>query len=432
MNSIVDTARLRQPGGSSFRTELAARDAFSGKRKGLRAFVPFVGPAVIASVGYMDPGNFATNIQAGSAYGYALLWVVLAASLVAMLFQAMSAKVGIVTGCNLAQLCSQEFSRPVVIGMWIASEIAAMATDLAEFLGGALGLSLLFHWSMFTALCVTGLATFAILSLDKRGFRPLEIAIAMLVAVIGASYFVELSLVPPDWHAVLLHSVMPQLPDHAALMISVGIVGATIMPHTLYLHSGLTQNRTVAQDDRERRKLLSFSNREVVIALGLAGAINLAMVVMSSDVFHLTTPGTADIGSAYHALTAALGVGAAMVFLISLISSGISSSAVGTMAGQVIMQGFVQFQIPIWLRRVVTMLPAFLAALYFDPMKALLASQVVLSFVLPLPLIALVVVSSRPSVMGTFKASRFAVVGASAATLLIVLLNAILVIELFR
>lgn len=430
MNAIVDTDHMFAPAGSTYRTELAARNTFSGKRKGLKAVMPFVGPAVIASVAYMDPGNFATNIQAGSAYGYALLWVVFAASMVAMLFQAMSAKVGIVTGSNLAQLCRQEFSKPVVIGMWIASEFAAIATDLAEFLGGALGLSLMFHLSMLAAMCITGVATFAILSLDKRGYRPLEITITALVAVIAASYFMELVILPPDWHAVLFHTLTPELPDHAAVLISVGIVGATIMPHTLYLHSGLTQSRTVVRNDHDRRRLVTFSNREVIVALGVAGAVNLAMVIMSSNVFHLSAPGTADIGSAYHALSAALGVGAATIFLISLISSGISSSAVGTMAGQVIMQGFVHCQIPVWLRRVITMLPAFVAALYFDPMEAMLTSQVVLSFVLPLPLIALVVLSSRGSVMGRFKSSRTTVLAASAATVLITLLNGVLVVEL--
>lgn len=430
MNAIVDTDHLFAPAGSTFRTEQAALDTFAGKRKGLRACMPFVGPAVIASVAYMDPGNFATNIQAGSAYGYALLWVVFAASLVAMLFQAMSAKVGIVTGSNLAQLCRQEFPPRVVMGMWIASEFAAIATDLAEFLGGALGLSLMLHLSMLVAMCLTALATFAILSLDKGGYRPLEVAITALVGVIAASYFIELVILPPDWHAVIFHTFTPQLPDHAAVLISVGIVGATIMPHTLYLHSGLTQNRTVVRNDHDRRRLVAFSNREVIVALGVAGAVNLAMVIMSANVFHLSAPGTADIGSAFHALTAALGVGAATIFLVSLVSSGISSSAVGTMAGQVIMQGFLRCQIPVWLRRVVTMLPAFVAALYFDPMKAMLTSQVVLSFVLPLPLIALVVLSSRESVMGKFRSSRAMVVLASAATALITLLNGVLVVEL--
>src|SRR6267154_899307 len=230
--------------GLTLQTELAARDALDGGRKGLRAFLPFAGPAIIASVGYMDPGNFATNIEAGSTYGYQLLWVVLIANLGAMLFQAMSAKLGIVTGRNLAELCREQFPRRMVIGMWIASEIAAMATDVAELLGGALGIALLFQVSLLTGLSVTGIVTFAILQLDKRGFRPLELAIAALVGVIGLSYLCELIVAPPDWGAALFHAVVPQLPDRSAITLAVGIVGATIMPHTVYLHSGLTQNRT--------------------------------------------------------------------------------------------------------------------------------------------------------------------------------------------
>jgi manganese transport protein len=413
--------------GATLRTALAARAALDGRRKGVRAFLPFAGPAIIASVGYMDPGNFATNIQAGSTYGYQLLWVVLIANLVAMLFQAMSAKLGIVTGRNLAELCREQFPRPVVVGMWIASEIAAMATDVAEFLGGALGISLLFHVSLLWGLIVTGVVTFAILQLDKRGFRPLELVIAALVGVIGLSYLCELIIAPPDWHAAFFHAVVPQLPDRSAVTLAVGIIGATIMPHTIYVHSALTQNRTPARNDRERRGLLRFSNREVVIALGFAGLVNLAMVMMSASVFGQSGPGIADIGSAYNTLVPALGACAASVFLVALIASGISSSVVGTMAGQVIMQGFVGISIPVWLRRLITMLPAFVIALSCNAMTAMIFSQVVLSLVLPLPLVALVVLSSRKSVMGNFVTRRRTALAAIAATVLIVLLNVLLI-----
>lgn len=412
---------------TTLRTELAARDALDGRRKGLAAFLPFAGPAIIASVGYMDPGNFATNIQAGSRYGYQLLWVVLVANLVAMLFQAMSAKLGIVTGRNLAEVCREQFSRPVVIGMWLASEVAAMATDLAEFLGGTLGISLLFHTSLLSGLCITGVVTLAILQLDKRGFRPLELAIAALVGVIGLSYLCELVFAPPDWGAALFHTVVPQLPDRAAITLAVGIIGATIMPHTIYLHSGLTQGRTPARNDRERRGLLRFSNREVAIALGFAGLVNLAMVAMSASVFGKSAPGIADIGVAYHTLVPALGAGAAGVFLVALIASGISSSVVGTMAGQVVMQGFVGFGIPVWVRRAITMVPAFVAAHCFNATSAMVTSQVVLSFVLPLPLVALVVLSSRRSVMGDFVTGKRTALAAGLATALIVLLNIVLI-----
>ena len=418
--------------GTTLQTELAARAALDGHRKGVRAFLPFAGPAIIASVGYMDPGNFATNIQAGSTYGYELLWVVLAASLVAMLFQAMSAKLGIVTGRNLAELCREQLSRPIVVGMWIASEIAAMATDIAEFLGGALGVSLLFHVSLLCGLTVTGAVTFAILQLDKRGFRPLELVIGGLVGIIGLSYLCELVVAPPDWRTALFHTVVPQLRDRSAVTLAVGIVGATIMPHTLYLHSGLTQNRTPARNNRERRGLLRFSNREVVIALGFAGLVNLAMVMMSSSVFGKSTPGITDLGVAYHTLIPTLGIGAAGVFLVALMVSGISSSVVGTMAGQVIMQGFVGFSIPVWVRRLITMVPAFIVAISFNTMTAMILSQVVLSFVLPLPMVALVILSSRKSVMGDFVTGKATAFAAIAATVLVVFLNVVLIRQMLH
>jgi manganese transport protein len=415
------------PTDTTSQTELAARDVLDGRRKGVRAILPFAGPAVIASVGYMDPGNIAVNIQAGSTYGYELLWVVLAASLVAMLFQAMSAKLGIVTGRNLAQLCREQLSRPIVMCMWIASEIAAMATDVAEFLGGAVGVSLLFHVSLFCGLTVTGVVTFAILQLDKRGSRPLELVISALVGVIGLCYLCELLIAPPDWRAALFHTVVPELRDRSSLTLAVGIVGATIMPHTLYLHSGLTQNRTAAHNNRERRGVLRFSNREVVIALGFAGLVNLAMVMMSSSVFGKSTSGITDLSAAYHAMVPMLGIGAAGVFLVALLASGISSSVVGTMAGQVIMEGFVGFSIPVWARRLITMVPAFIVALSFNTMTAMILSQLVLSFVLPLPMVALVVLSSRKSLMGDFVTGKRTACAAIAATVLIVVLNVVLI-----
>lgn len=413
--------------GATFQTELAARAALDGRRKGMRALLPFVGPALVASVGYMDPGNFATNIQAGSTYGYELLWVVLSANLVAMLFQGMSANLGIVTGRNLAELCREQFSRPTVFGMWVASEIAAIATDIAEFLGGALGISLLFHVSLLCGLTITGVVTYVILQLGTKGFRPLELVIAALVAVIGLSYLCELVIAPPDWHAALFHTVVPQLRDGSAVTLAVGIVGATIMPHTLYLHSGLTQNRTPPRSDFERHRLLRFSNREVVIALGFAGLVNLAMVMMSAAAFGKSGRVITDIGVAYHTLIPTLGTCAAGLFLVALLASGISSSVVGTMAGQMIMQGFVGFTIPVWARRLITMVPAFMVALSFNTMTAMILSQVVLSLALPLPMIAIVVLSSRKSVMGEFVASNRTALVAIAATVLIVLLNVVLI-----
>jgi manganese transport protein len=418
--------------GLSERTANAIREALAGRRRGVRAVLPFAGPAVIASVAYMDPGNFATNIQAGAAFGYDLLWVVLLANVVAMLFQAMSAKIGIVTNRNLAELCRLHFSRPTVVLMWIVSEIAAMATDLAEFLGGAIGLSLLFQMPLLWGMGATAIATYAIVAMEGSGFRPLELIIGGLVVVIGVCYLVELIVAPADWGAALRHTLIPHLDGAAAVTLSVGIIGATVMPHAIYLHSALTQRRFVARDDAERKALLQYSNREVVAALGIAGLVNMAMVMMAAAAFHAGHSDVGEIETAYYTLVPLLGIGAAGVFLLSLMASGISSSAVGTMAGQVIMQGFIGRPIPLWLRRLVTMVPSFfVVAMGYNATQSLVLSQVVLSLALPVPMIALIVLSRRRSVMGNFVATATGQGLAMAATALVLLLNSLLLLAIF-
>jgi manganese transport protein len=271
----------------------------------------FAGPAVVASIAYMDPGNFATNIRAGAQYGYALLWVVLTASIAAMLFQSLSAKLGIATGRNLAELCREHFPKPVVWALWIISEIAAMATDLAEFLGGAIGLSLLLHIPLIAGMGVTGVLTYGILMFEGRGFRPTELIIGSLVAAIAFCYLVEMVIAPIDWTAAGLGSVVPRLPDAGAVTIAVGLVGATIMPHAIFLHSGLTQNRAPGRNDRERRLLVRYSNIEVLVALGIAGLVNMAMVIMAASAFHAGHSHVAEIETAYKTLAPLLGPAAA-------------------------------------------------------------------------------------------------------------------------
>jgi manganese transport protein len=391
----------------SERTVLAGQAALAGRRRGFRAMLPFVGPAVVASVAYTDPGNFATNIQAGAHYGYALLWVVVVANVIAMLFQALSARLGIVTGRSLAQHCRDSLPRPLVLAMWAVSEVAAMATDLAEFLGGGIGLSLLLHIPLLAGLAITAIATYAMLLLGSRGFRPLEIVIGVFVGVISVCYLAELFIAPPDWAAAATGTVLPRLPDGDAVALAVGIVGATVMPHAIYLHSALTQGRLVATGEAERRKLLRFSNREVLVALGLAGLVNMAMVAMAAAAFHAGHPDVAEIETAYHTLGPLLGAGAASVFLVSLLASGLSSSVVGTMAGQTIMQDFLHWQTPLWLRRLVTMLPSFVVVgLGVDATRALVGSQIVLSLALPVPMLALLWFTGRRAVMGEYVSSR--------------------------
>ena len=411
-------------------TTASIRAALDGRRGGARSALLFAGPAVVASVAYMDPGNFATNIQAGATYGYTLLWVVVVANVIAMLFQAVSARVGIATNHNLAELCRLHFPRPVVLGMWLVSELAAMATDLAEFLGGAIGLSLLLRLPLIDGMLVTGVLVYAILVLAGRGFRPMELFIGGLVSTIGLCYLLELVISPPAWGPAAFHAVVPVLPDAASVTLAVGIVGATVMPHAIYLHSGLTQGRAPARNERERRMLVRFSDRETVIALTLAGLVNAAMVMMAASAFHAGHSGVADIGTAYHTLVPLLGMGAAAIFLVSLLASGVSSSVVGTMAGQVIMQGFVGFRIPLWLRRLVTMVPAFIVVwMGFDATRCLIVSQVVLSLALPAPMIALVILARRRDVMGAFATGRAVTLLAVGATGLVLALNAVLVLQ---
>lgn len=411
-------------------TSAALREAVAGRRGRLATGWLFTGPAVVASIAYIDPGNFATNIQAGAKYGYGLLWVVLAANLIAMLFQALSAKLGIVTGRNLAELSRDRFPHPVPFLMWIASEIAAMATDLAEFLGGAIGLSLLTGVPLFYGMLATAIITYGILMFGGASFRRIELSIGAFVAVIGICYLIELFIAPVDWAAAARGAVTPGIADNEALLIAVGIVGATVMPHALYLHSSLTQSRTLLLSDAQRARVLRFSNREVIGALSVAGAINMAMVMMAAAAFHAGYPDVGEIETAYHTLTPLLGAGAAAAFLVSLLASGISSSTVGTMAGQVVMQGFFRRKIPIWLRRLITMIPAFIVAgMGVAATKALVISQVILSLALPVPMVALLILSSDRRVMGCFaNTAAVRILGVSCATAVFVL-NAILLYQ---
>lgn len=414
------------------RTIFAGQEAMAGRRRGMRGFLPFAGPAVIASIAYMDPGNFATNIQAGARHGYLLLWVVVLANLIAMLFQALSARIGIVTGQSLASLCRAHFPHPVVLSMWVASEAAAMATDLAELVGAAIGLSLLTGMPMLPALLLAFAITWGLLSLQTRGFRPLEIVIAGFVAVIGLGYLIELYIAPPDWYAFAFHAVVPQLNGADSVTLAVGIVGATVMPHAIYLHSALMHNRMPAHTDAERRRVLRFSNREVLFALTVAGLINMAMVAMAASMFYHDQADVGEIETAYRTLLPLMGVAAAGAFMASLLASGIASSVVGTIAGQTIMQDFVHFRIPLWVRRFVTMLPALMVVLAgINATNALVLSQVVLSMVLPVPMIALLILSGRTVVMGSFVPRRAVRVGAWAATSVVLGLNLILLLQTF-
>lgn len=401
----------------------------SAPPNGWRAFLSVIGPAVVASVAYVDPGNYVTNIQAGARYGYALLWVVLLSNLIAMLFQCWAAELGIVSGRNLAELTRERFPGTPSILMWIGTEIAAMATDLAEFVGGALGVSLLTHCSLMVGMVAMGVGTMALLQLQGRGFRPIERAIGALVAIICVSYALELLIVPVDWPAAIRGSLVPSLPDGAAVSLSIALVGATVMPHAIYLHSALFRDRPAPRSDADRARSVRFSDREVVLALTTVGLVNMAMVVLAAH-FHAAHPDIDSIAAAYRMLDPLLGRAAAFIFLLSLLASGLSSSVVGTMAGQVVMQGFVGFRVPVWVRRVLTMLPAFVViGLGADVTQTLVWSQVVLSFVLPVPMITLLMFSRDPAIMGRFRMSRRLLVLAGCMAAFVLFLNVVLLLQ---
>lgn len=393
--------------------------------------LPFLGPAFIACVAYVDPGNFATNIQGGAKFGYMLVWVIVASNLMAMLIQTLSAKLGIATGRNLAEVCREKFPRPVVIGMWIIAEVVAMATDLAEFLGAAIGFNLLLHIPLFPAAILTAISTFLILALQRHGFRMLEAVITVLVGVIAVCYLVETVLDKPDWGAVGKGAITPKFDGTESVLLSVGILGATVMPHVIFLHSALTQNRIVTRDPNQLRRLFRFEQIDVVIAMGLAGMINAAMLIMAASTFYAKGLGDiASIEEAHRTLEPLLGQAASTIFAISLLASGLSSSTVGTLAGQVIMQGFVERTIPLWLRRGLTMLPALIVvAVGLDPTRTLVISQVVLSFGIPFALIPLVLFTRERGLMGVLVNHRVTTSVAWVVAGLIVCLNVFLLYD---
>ena len=402
-------------------------------RGDLRSIWPFLRPAFIACVAYIDPGNFATNIAGGAKFGFTLVWVIVASNLMAMLIQTLSAKLGIATGRNLPELCRERFSRRTSIGLWVQAEVIAMATDLAEFLGAALGLRLLLGIQLFPAAILTGIITFLILGLQRFGFRPLEAVIAAFVAVIGVCYLAELWLAHPPLGTVAKHAVVPQFQGNESVLLAVGILGATVMPHVIYLHSALTQHRIVPRNDDEARTLYRYTRIDVLIAMAIAGVINISMLVVAATVFFGS--GLTDIASletAHRTLEPLLGGASSVLFALALTASGISSSTVGTMSGQVVMQGFIRRRIPLWVRRFVTMVPAFIViGLGVDPTRTLILSQVVLSFGIPFALIPLVMFTSRRDVMGVLVNSRRTIAAAWAIALLISALNIFLLLKTF-
>jgi len=415
-------------------TTRSARAVLSGRsKKGWFArLLPFLGPAFIASIAYVDPGNFATNIQGGAQFGYELLWVILGSNLMAMLLQTLSAKLGIATGKNLAEHCREHFPRWVVWTIWVLMELVAMATDLAEFLGAAVALNLLFGFPLWLAGILTAIITFLILGLERYGFRPLEAVITGFLAIIAISYVVELFLGHANWGLIVHDTFIPHFSNSESILLATGILGATVMPHAIFLHSALTQGRVVVKKPEQQRRLFHFEIVDVVIAMFIASSVNAAMLITAASAFFKSGTSVGTLQQAYRTLQPLLGPAAGIVFGVALLASGLSSSSVGTMAGQVIMQGFLHFHIPPWIRRVVTIVPSLIVIFIgLDPTRTLVISQVVLSFGLPFAIIPLVLFTRRKDLMGTLVNKPFTTLLASVCATLIVALNFFLLYQIF-
>jgi manganese transport protein len=391
-----------------------------------------LGPAFVAAIAYVDPGNFATNVQGGAQFGYLLIWVVVTANLIAMLIQYLSAKLGIVTGHNLPELVRHRSPGWLTWAMWAQAEVMAMSTDVAEFLGAAIGLNLIFNVPLLPAGFITGLIAVGILEMQRRGFRRFELAITALLGIIFAGFLYETLRIGPSAHATL-SGLVPHLSGTSSLYLAVGIIGATVMPHAIYLHSALTQGRMPVRNDQERSRVLRFERLDVIIALGLAGVVNVAMLAVAAKLLH--TPslhGVTSISQAHAEFGRLVGGGAALAFAVALLSSGASSSSVGTYAGQVVMAGFVNLRIPVFLRRVITMLPALIVlAVGIDPSRALVLSQVVLSFGIPFAVVPLVVFTGRREIMGVHRNGLLTSVLAWGCAGVVVVLNLFLLYQQF-
>ncbi|WP_042470118.1 Nramp family divalent metal transporter [Bacillus ndiopicus] len=411
-------------------TQISAEAVLNGDIKGWQRFLPFLGPAFIAAVAYIDPGNFATNITAGSKYGYLLLWVIVFSNLMAVLIQSLSAKLGIATGKNLPEVAREHFSKKTSIVLWIQAELVIIATDLAEFIGAALGLYLLFNIPMLPAALITAVGSFAILELQRRGFRAFEAGISGMVLIVVLAFAFQTFLAQPNWGEVTVGMFVPHFDGVESILLATGILGATVMPHAIYLHSSLTQNRIVGRNDNEKRQIFRFELVDIIIAMVIAGAINMTMLIIAAAVFHTQGVVVEDLDVAYDGLYNALGPMAAISFGLGLLIAGLASSSVGTMAGDVVMQGFIRRKIPLYLRRTITMLPPLLIiASGVNATYALVLSQVVLSFGIAFALVPLVMFTSKRDIMGSLVNHRITTILGWFVVFIVVTLNIYLIWE---
>ncbi|MEY2371827.1 Nramp family divalent metal transporter [Lysinibacillus capsici] len=411
-------------------TKSSAEAVLDGDIKGWRRFLPFLGPAFIAAVAYIDPGNFATNITAGSQYGYLLLWVIAFSNLMAVLIQSLSAKLGIATGKNLPEVAREHFSKKTSIFLWIQAELVIIATDLAEFIGAALGLYLLFNIPMLPAALITAVGSFAILELQRRGFRAFEAGISGMVLIVVLAFAFQTFLAQPAWGDVAIGMFTPHFEGVDSLLLATGILGATVMPHAIYLHSSLTQSRIIGRNEAEKKRIFRFEFIDIIIAMIIAGAINMSMLIIAAAVFHTQGVVVEDLDVAYNGLKDALGPLAAISFGLGLLIAGLASSSVGTLAGDVVMQGFIQRKIPLYLRRAITMVPPLaIIASGVNATYALVLSQVVLSFGISFALVPLVMFTSKRDIMGSLVNHRITTVLGWLVVVIVVTLNIYLLWE---
>ncbi|PJN85482.1 Nramp family divalent metal transporter [Bacillus velezensis] len=411
----------------------AVQDALDGKSKGFKRLLPFLGPAFIAAIAYIDPGNFATNISAGSKYGYMLLWVILFSNLMAFLIQVLSAKLGIATGKNLPEIARDRYPKWVSAGLWIQGELVIMATDLAEFIGAALGLNLLFGIPMVEAAIIAAIGSFAILELQRRGYRALEAGIAGLLFVVVIAFALQTFFAKPDAASVLEGLFIPKIDGMDSVLLATGILGATVMPHAIYLHSALTQRRVVGKTDSERKKIFRFETIDILIAMVIAGAINASMLIVAAALFFKNGLYAEDLDVAYQQFGHYIGPASAILFGIGLLAAGLSSSSVGTLSGDIIMQGFIRYRIPLYLRRFITIIPPMIIIISgVNATEALVWSQVVLSFGIAFALVPLIMFTSNKRLMGALTNRKWVTALAWLIAVLVIALNLFVIYDSFR
>ncbi|WP_264990470.1 Nramp family divalent metal transporter [Lysinibacillus piscis] len=431
MNKNIAKASTAYPSLSQGKT--AAEAVLDGEVKGWQRILPFLGPAFIAAVAYIDPGNFATNITAGSQYGYLLLWVIAFSNLMAVLIQSLSAKLGIATGKNLPEVAREHFSKKTSIFLWMQAELVIIATDLAEFIGAALGLYLLFNIPMLPAALITVVGSFAILELQRRGFRAFEAGVSGMVLIVVLAFAFQTFLAQPNWGEVTVGMFVPHFDGASSILLATGILGATVMPHAIYLHSSLTQNRVIGRNDAEKKRIFRFELVDIIIAMIIAGAINMSMLIIAAAVFHTKGMVVEDLDVAYNGLHDALGPMAAISFGLGLLIAGLASSSVGTLAGDVVMQGFIQRKIPLYLRRAITMLPPLvIIASGVNATYALVLSQVILSFGIAFALVPLVLFTSKKAIMGNLVNHRITTTLGWLVVVIVITLNIYLLWETLK